>query len=251
MQVNVSMKKFRVLVADSTASLRQFIKYSLEDHYDNITIEAASNGKNIQRRIEQNQFNLIIYDRGMPLLDGDEFLSWLRSHQALKDMPVIITSTNSEMESLKRAAELGANAYIIKPFKVDALVSKVAEILGESKKKKYDRRKHRRWEMKGNVHMKFGEHESTGNLVDISRGGLLAKFDATPPYPHVLDKVMVNVQLKDGMREDAKEGIIVRIDATDTIAGATHVCFAVHFRVPLSADIEKQIMSYLPKFNFS
>jgi len=240
--------KFKVLVADATASLRQFIKYSLEDYYKNIAIESASNGKNIQRRTEQNQFDLIIYDRELPLLSGDEMLTWIRSHEALKDMPIIITSMNRQVESLKKVAELGANAYIIKPFKVDALISKVAEILGESSQKQYDRRKHRRWEKKGKVHMKFGEHESTGDLVDISRGGLLAKFDATPPYPHVLDKVILNVQLKDG--EDAMEGIIIRIDAADTVSGATHVFFAVHFNVELSADIENQIMSPVQSFNF-
>ncbi len=237
-------------MADTTASLRQFIKYSLEDYYNNIAIESAPNGKNIQRRMEQNHFDLVIYDRELPLLSGDEMLTWLRSHEALKNMPVIITSTNRQVESLKKAAELGANAYIIKPFKVDALISKVAEILGESSKKQYDRRKHRRWEMKGNVHMKFGEHESTGDIVDISRGGLLAKLDATPPYPHVLDKVILNVQLNDGYKKEAVKGIIIRIDAADTMSGATHVFFAVHFKVELSADIEKQVMSSVQSFNF-
>jgi len=78
------MNKLRVLIADSTPSVRQFIRYGLEDHFKNIEFEMANNGKNIQKRLEAAHYDLILYDRDLPLLKGDEFLQWLKNHETLK-----------------------------------------------------------------------------------------------------------------------------------------------------------------------
>ncbi len=64
------MNKFKVLIAESTPSVRQFIRYTLEDHFLNLEFEVATNGKNVQKRLENTHYDLILYDKDMPLLDG-------------------------------------------------------------------------------------------------------------------------------------------------------------------------------------
>ena len=123
------MNKLRVLIGDSTASFRQFIKYTLEDHFPGVVTEMANNGKNIQQRLDSTSYDLIIYEKEMPMLDGITLLEWLRNHEKLKKTPLILMSADSDGESLKKAIQLGADAYILKPFKVDNLVKKVAAIV--------------------------------------------------------------------------------------------------------------------------
>lgn len=123
------MNKLRVLIADSTASLRQFIKYALEDHFPGVVTEMANNGKNIQQRLDSTRYDLIIYEKEMPMLDGNTLLEWLRNHKKLKKTAFILMSAGSDEESLKKAIQLGADACLLKPFKVDNLVKKVASIV--------------------------------------------------------------------------------------------------------------------------
>jgi DNA-binding response OmpR family regulator len=123
------MNELRVLIADSTSSLRQFIKYALEDHFPGIVTEMANNGKNIQQRLDSSRYDLIIYEKEMPMLDGITLLEWLRNNEKLKKTPLILTSADSDEVSLMKAAQLGADAYLLKPFKADNLVKKIAFIV--------------------------------------------------------------------------------------------------------------------------
>ncbi|RJQ50934.1 MAG: response regulator [Nitrospiraceae bacterium] len=123
------MNKLKVLIADNTDSLRQFIKYAIEKHFPHIVTETASSGKNIQQRIESSSYDLILYEKEMPLLDGNTLLEWLRKHDSLKTTPLIMMSSGTDEEGIKKAIELGADAYLLKPFKIDSLISKVASIV--------------------------------------------------------------------------------------------------------------------------
>lgn len=123
------MDKLKVLIADSTSSLRQFIKYALEDNFPGIVTEMANNGKNIQQRLESTRYDLIIYEKEMPMLDGITLLEWMRNNEKLKNAPLVLTSADSDEVSLRKVAQLGADAYLLKPFTADNLVKKVSSIV--------------------------------------------------------------------------------------------------------------------------
>jgi len=89
----------------------------------------ANNGKNIQQRLESTRYDLIIYEKEMPMLDGITLLEWLRNNETLKKTPLVLTSADSDEASLRKAAQLRADAYLLKPFKLDNLVQKVASIV--------------------------------------------------------------------------------------------------------------------------
>ncbi len=127
------MHKIKILIADSTASLRQFIKYALEEHFPHIVTEMANNGKNIQQRIESGDYDLILYEKEMPMLDGNVLLEWIRKHETLSSIPFVMISSSGDEEDLKRAIHLGVDAYLLKPFKGEALISKVTSALNRHK----------------------------------------------------------------------------------------------------------------------
>ena len=116
-----NMTRFRVLIADRTSSVRQFIRNTLQDHFRNLDFEVATNGKNVMKRIEGAPYNLILYDRDMPLLNGEDLLKWIRGHQTLRGTAVIMLAGLGDEESIRRAAALGVNGYLIKPDQPDLL----------------------------------------------------------------------------------------------------------------------------------
>jgi CheY-like chemotaxis protein len=62
---------------------------------------------------------LMLLDLKMPNLSGFGVLQWLRAQEGLKRLPVTILSSSELQEDIDRAYELGANAYVVKPFQAD------------------------------------------------------------------------------------------------------------------------------------
>jgi len=59
--------------------------------------------------------SLLLLDLKMPFVDGFEVLAWARAQSALKQLPVVVLTSSAEDRDRQRAAELGANAYFVKP----------------------------------------------------------------------------------------------------------------------------------------
>ncbi|MBI5408274.1 MAG: response regulator [Nitrospirae bacterium] len=234
------MNKFKVLIADSTPSLRQFIKYALEDHFPGIVIEMANTGKNIQQRLEGSRYDLILYEKEMPLLDGDDLLEWLRSHETLKAAPFIMMSANSDEESLKKAIQLGADAYLLKPFKIDVLINKVTAVVN-----KLNRRKSHRYTAEGGVVLKFNSRLCKGSIIDISPEGLSGRFLSKENIPHILEKVDAGIELKNKSWIEGLEGVIIRIEAVEAPDGAGQIQLAIRFMDTLAPEKKKQLADVL------
>jgi CheY-like chemotaxis protein len=64
----------------------------------------------------------------MPRISGFEVLSWLRDNPKLRFIPVVVLSSSNHDSDLRRAYELGANSYLIKPVSFDSLVEIIRTI---------------------------------------------------------------------------------------------------------------------------
>ncbi len=73
---------------------------------------------------------LILLDLKMPRLSGFDLLAWLRGDGGFKTTPVIILTSSNHESDIKRAYELGANSYLVKPVGFDALVEVARTIHG-------------------------------------------------------------------------------------------------------------------------
>ena len=239
------MNKLRILIADSTPSVRQFIRYTLENHFRNIEFEVANSGKNIQKRLEADPCDLVLCDRDLPLLNGDELLEWLRSHETLKNIPFIMISADRSEESLRKVIELGADACLVKPLLMDSLVSKVRDIFNKFEKNKSDRRKDERGRQEGTVFLRFNSQENQGTLLDISAGGVQSVIVREGPLPGILDRVGVSITMDNKKRIEGLDGVIVRIQAVDTSAGLGQIHYAVKFMEDMTAEKKRQLAEFV------
>lgn len=105
-----------VLVADDGKMNRFIIKKILNENIDNVKIFEAINGLEVFEILEDEDIDLIILDLIMPKKNGFDTLKDLKSHNRYKDIPVIVSSTITEISSIEETLESGAVDYFTKPF---------------------------------------------------------------------------------------------------------------------------------------
>ena len=65
---------------------------------------------------------MILLDLKLPKKDGFEVLAWIKQHESLKKIPVVVLTSSNRSPDIDRAYDLGANSYLVKPVGDDALV---------------------------------------------------------------------------------------------------------------------------------
>lgn len=111
-----------LLVEDSPADIQLLkIKLMRRDKV-NFNLHVATNGREAMRLLEERagiadvpQIDLMLLDINMPIMDGFEVLHALSVDARLKRIPVCILSTSSDETDMRRAKNLGARAYMVKP----------------------------------------------------------------------------------------------------------------------------------------
>lgn len=90
----------------------------------------AGDGEAALKELRERWVDLILTDINMPGMNGEEFVRHLQTDEMLRDIPVIVVSTDASRERIHRMFELGAKGYISKPFQPEALRDEVERILG-------------------------------------------------------------------------------------------------------------------------
>ena len=119
---------YEVLVVEDSAAMRSFISSTIEEIDDVMSTEAAS-GFEALKILPQHTFNLIITDINMPDINGLELIRFIRDNDRYRETPLIIISTESSQRDRERGLALGANAYLVKPFKPATLKETVKRYL--------------------------------------------------------------------------------------------------------------------------
>ena len=76
-------------------------------------------------RMKHPMPKLILLDLKMPRVSGFDVLTWLRSDESLKCVPVVVLTSSNHDADVKRAYDLGAKSYLVKPVGFEALVELV------------------------------------------------------------------------------------------------------------------------------
>jgi two-component system chemotaxis response regulator CheY len=99
----------------------------LQDAYQCSATEVQS-GFEALRLLPREQFDLIVTDINMPDINGLELIRFVRKSERHASVPILIVSTQSSERDKQKVFELGANSFVAKPFKPDALIQAVAEL---------------------------------------------------------------------------------------------------------------------------
>ena len=120
--IQTSVSKVRVLVVDDDEKILRFIGSSLRlAGYD---VSAATSGEEALQMLESNKPQIMVLDILMPVMDGFDVLQKLRT---VSKLPVITISAHSS--AAEKALDLGANAFLAKPFRPDELIKKIDAIV--------------------------------------------------------------------------------------------------------------------------
>ncbi len=117
-----------ILIVDDSKTMRMIIGRTIKELGH--TILEAGNGKEGLDRLHQSEgVNLVMVDWNMPEMNGLEFVTALRTEEKYKTLPIMMVTTETEMENVTKALAAGANEYIMKPFTKETVKEKMA-ILG-------------------------------------------------------------------------------------------------------------------------
>jgi two-component system chemotaxis response regulator CheY len=120
----------KVLVVDDQTSVRQMTRLTLEQIGVKL-IHEAENGTQAVEKATVQPLDLIISDFNMPQMDGLGLLRAIRGHPSARRVPFILVTGRGDRELVVKAAQAGANNYVVKPFTADILRSKIEQVVGK------------------------------------------------------------------------------------------------------------------------
>src|SRR5205085_1499720 len=124
----MSVAQPRLLVVDDNEDNRYTLTMMLNiEGYDDIVV--AEDGLKALDLLKSQAFDLVLLDVMMPHVNGYEVLAELKNVGRLRDLPVLMISAVTELDSVVRCIELGAVDYLPKPFNPVLLKARIAACL--------------------------------------------------------------------------------------------------------------------------
>lgn len=119
-----------ILVVDDSSVMRKMIIRTLNMSGVPIgDIYEAENGRKGLEMLEENWIDMLFIDVNMPVMDGMEMLTLVRSKTETRDLPVLIISTESNPQRINKISENRAG-FVHKPFTPETLREKIIELTG-------------------------------------------------------------------------------------------------------------------------
>jgi two-component system chemotaxis response regulator CheY len=123
-------KKMKILVVDDHLTMRRLIKSTLTSiGFENI--ELADDGATALPMLEEGNFDFLVSDWNMPIMQGIDLLKKIRAHEKLKKLPFLMLTAEAKPEQIVAAAKAGVNDYLVKPFNHVTLEKKINKIFSK------------------------------------------------------------------------------------------------------------------------
>lgn len=119
------MKDKKIMICDDDQGILDVLQMMLE--IEGYTVFVESNSTNLMNEMKVFEPDLLLMDLWMPVLSGDQILKTIRTSDEFSILPVIILSASVDGGEIANAA--GATAFIPKPFNIDEIVEKIADII--------------------------------------------------------------------------------------------------------------------------
>ena len=197
-----------VLVVDDDATNRNVLCRRLKRQGHRV--ETAISGRSALQLMREADFDLVLLDIMMPDMDGYEVLGHLKTDERLQHIPVIMISALSELQSVVRCIEAGAEDYLTKPFNPTLLRARIGACL--EKKRLRDREA----DLFGQLERNYERLQQVEKLRDDMRNMIV--HDLRTP----LTSVIVGVGMLENDRslsEEQRELIAIAVGGGKTLLG--------------------------------
>ena len=122
------MARHRILIVEDSPTMRQLLVFALK-RLKEVDIVEAQDGMDGLRKVSSDHFDLALIDINMPVMDGLKLISLIRGEDNLKEMPIIVITTEGAKEDRERALALGANEYLTKPIQANKVLAIAKSLL--------------------------------------------------------------------------------------------------------------------------
>ncbi len=121
----------KILLVEDSSSMRSYLANIIENGTEDRDLEVieAENGFEALKTLPHHKFDAILTDINMPDINGLELVSFLKNHPVYKTIPIMVISTEATAVDRDRAAALGAEEYLYKPFEAAELIEKLLRLL--------------------------------------------------------------------------------------------------------------------------
>lgn len=121
--------KIKAVVVDDQMTIRSLVRTSLQQ-LGMVDIREYPAANEALQNVKTAPPNIVFSDFNMPGMDGLEFLRAIRSDPSLKNVAFILLTGRADKELVQRAAQFGANNFLVKPFTVASLKQKIEQVFG-------------------------------------------------------------------------------------------------------------------------
>ncbi|HEY9271691.1 MULTISPECIES: response regulator [Achromobacter] len=118
-----------ILVADDSATMRMIVQATLTGA--GWQVLTAGNGQEALEMARRHPVDLVVSDWNMPVMGGLELIQGLRQEDQYLDVPVLVLTTEDDVDSKMAARDLGVCGWLSKPVDPDVLVELASELLDE------------------------------------------------------------------------------------------------------------------------
>lgn len=116
-----------LLLVEDNEELLLYLQSILSKRY---LLSSAHNGVEAVEQIKLEEFDLVVSDVMMPQMDGIELCKFLKNNNETNYIPIILLTAKSSMDDMIEGVEIGADAYITKPFNLTYLCARIDQIIG-------------------------------------------------------------------------------------------------------------------------
>ncbi len=201
---------YQVLIVEDDKVQRMILDgYLKESEYE---VSQAKNGAEALKMLEKYKPDVILMDVHMPVMDGFETLESIRNDPKLRDIPVLILSSQEKDFHKIKGLELGADDYITKPFNARLLISRIKAVL---------RRTERTQRPKGAME---------GDLTNISLSDLMQNLSqGLTTGAIMLDDMSGIIYMENGSLMRVQQGAFTGSPALVRLLLLNRGCFSVRF----------------------
>ncbi len=123
---------YSILIVDDSLPMRSVIKKTFKAAgYGQSEFFEAPNGQKALELMKKNWLDLVITDYNMPVMNGLDFIKAVKADELLKDIPVVVISTEGSDVKIQEFMTSGAAGYLTKPFTPEMVRDVIVRFLGE------------------------------------------------------------------------------------------------------------------------
>ena len=126
-----SVEPVRILVAEDDRDFRDLLALKLGMEFPDADIVCVENGRDLLDAFAQKPASVVMIDLQMPVLDGVEVTTLLRSQPEAQNVPIIVMTASGGPQEWRLLSSLGADRFLVKPVNLDDVVATLRSAVRE------------------------------------------------------------------------------------------------------------------------